>query len=452
VGGIWPGSDVVFNGSALPSTSILLDSTSTQPIADDGPRRSQGLDLSGVVRETGPHREASRPHHRARRFTRVVRIFVSSPGDLAAERELVATTITQLGEIPAMAERFTLRPVRWERETPPVVGMTPELVIERFVGEMGESDIFLMLMYNRLGSPFVHPVPGQGYASGTEYELGEAYRCYRHSGRPVILAYRCTRPPPEPVDLSEKAAVDAFFASFNERFEGIKPREFIDERGLQALLFRDLGTVIEAIDRRRSLLKRVLIVATALLALVGGWFVNNKYQSWKTQRLVNEVVTTALADGAAASDPSVIWERAGDRLLALGPHAVAPVFDWLGVPAVYAGFDQSPTEAFVRVLALAAQSGQAGVVCDDFWDVLAQGRPAPRYPKSTHRLVIAEGFPAAKCPVEPDRLCTYLSHLRPEDFTDGPQDLLDLRDAATPTLHERASFCFDQGHGKAHGP
>ena len=65
------------------------------------------------------------------------------------------------------------------------------------IGTPAESDIFVLPMWSRLGSPlsadFVR-TDGSRYASATGYEFEEAVSAWRTQGRPRILAYRKTAP------------------------------------------------------------------------------------------------------------------------------------------------------------------------------------------------------------------------------------------------------------------
>jgi Domain of unknown function (DUF4062) len=391
----------------------------------------------GLAPETdgGP----ARRRRRVPKFRRAVRIFVSSPGDLQAERQLVAGVIERLQQIPSMARQFALQPLLWERAVPPVLGPSPQSAIDLFMAEPDRVELFVMLIGNRLGSPLIDHARGEPFSSGTAYELETAYRSYRRHRRPSLLVYRCTRPPDGPADPVEQERVATFWNLFPSRYAGIRPKEFQDARVLQDLLFTDLATVIERLYARENTLRRLWQAALVVLSLVAGWQFHGRYQAHAVAHQVDAIVDTALADSVSSDDAEGIWDRATQRLLALGPLASNPVFRWLRNPSVYDRVDQRPTVALVQVLARAAASDPS--VCPRFAEVLSTGVVSPSYPKSTHRIVIREGLRGGQCPGVEASLCDYLAHVSRSDFVDRPEEWVDLRDAATPILLSRAGPC-----------
>ncbi len=139
-----------------------------------------------------------------------IRIFIASPGDVSEERRIAFRVVERLRQ--EFLERADLQSVVWEHE--------PLLATADFQSQIGtpaESDIFVLLMWSRLGSPlsadFVR-TDGSRYASATEYEFEEAVSAWRTQGRPRILAYRKTAPMVLDDDQarSQYAAVEDFFS------------------------------------------------------------------------------------------------------------------------------------------------------------------------------------------------------------------------------------------------
>jgi DNA-binding response OmpR family regulator len=136
-----------------------------------------------------------------RRFTRQLRIFISSPGDVIAERRLVKQTIQQLDE--EYGHEVQLVPVLWEEE--------PLVASETFqtqIIEPGDTDVYLAIVWSRIGSPVpkttVRP-DGTQYESGTVYEFESAMSSFREKGSPQILLYRKAGAPM--VDLADRESV-----------------------------------------------------------------------------------------------------------------------------------------------------------------------------------------------------------------------------------------------------
>jgi len=120
-----------------------------------------------------------------------IRIFISSPGDVAEERALTKRVIQRLqGEF---ATSVLLEPIYWEHE--------PLLATQTFQEQIirpSESDIVVTILWSRLGTrlPAQFRKPdGSRYESGTEFEFEDAVNSYRETGIPDLLIYRKTSEP-----------------------------------------------------------------------------------------------------------------------------------------------------------------------------------------------------------------------------------------------------------------
>lgn len=113
-----------------------------------------------------------------------IRLFVASPGDVLAEREMLAGVVDELNYTTGQKLGFVVELVRWETHCRPGMGR-PQGVINE---QIGPYDIFLGVMWNRFGTP-------TGEAdSGTEEEFNLALKGWEGSGRPRILFYFCQAP------------------------------------------------------------------------------------------------------------------------------------------------------------------------------------------------------------------------------------------------------------------
>jgi len=130
-----------------------------------------------------------------------LRIFVSSPGDVAEERALTGRVLGRLaGEF---SRRTRLQPIFWEHE--------PLLATSTFQDQIvspSEADIVICIIWSRLGTRLpaqFRRADGTTYASGTEYEFEIAVEAHKMYGKPELLVYRKTTHPV--VDLQDEQNV-----------------------------------------------------------------------------------------------------------------------------------------------------------------------------------------------------------------------------------------------------
>jgi hypothetical protein len=135
-----------------------------------------------------------------------VRIFISSPGDVAGERQRALAVVERLQR--EFADTLTLEPLLWEQE--------PLLATADFQSQIrspADFDIFATVIGSRLGSPLGSQFTrrdGTPYSSGTEFEFEMAVAGHHASGRPELLIYR-KNPPAEQPATAQLEKVSRFF-------------------------------------------------------------------------------------------------------------------------------------------------------------------------------------------------------------------------------------------------
>jgi tetratricopeptide (TPR) repeat protein len=152
---------------------------------------------------------------------KTVRIFLSSPGDVGAEREKAREIFDRLQvEFSGLIE---IAPYFWEHEP-----MRANADFQSQIEPPSKFDVFVCLLWARLGSrlhPGLHQKPGGGeYASGTEYELLDAMEAFRRSSAPEVLIYKREGDPVIPAKpkeereriLSQYDALESFFARLTQ--------------------------------------------------------------------------------------------------------------------------------------------------------------------------------------------------------------------------------------------
>jgi Domain of unknown function (DUF4062) len=118
-------------------------------------------------------------------------VFLSSPGDVAAEREIVKRVIQEINADPAWHLCCVLKPLAYEDHVPSQAGKSPQRVVDDFMRKSSQADIVVCIFCNRMGTPTVDETTGKEYDSGTHYEFDSAYRAFKESGEvaPRILLY-----------------------------------------------------------------------------------------------------------------------------------------------------------------------------------------------------------------------------------------------------------------------
>jgi TIR domain/Domain of unknown function (DUF4062) len=115
-----------------------------------------------------------------REHLRRIRVFVSSPGDVRAERDLLDGVVDEINRTMGDAGSFVLQLFKWERNVIPQIDQTPQGVIDN---QMPDCDVYLGILRTRFGTPTGN------YGSGTEQEFRAALERFNSQGRPWISFY-----------------------------------------------------------------------------------------------------------------------------------------------------------------------------------------------------------------------------------------------------------------------
>ena len=131
---------------------------------------------------------------------RDVRVFISSPGDAAFERQRTICILERLnGEFAGIA-RFV--PIRWEDEL-----YKAHATFQAQIPEAAACDVVVAIFRARLGTPlpsdFAAMENGETYPSGTAYEVLTAIAARQHQDLPDVYVFR--NPTPPSVSLEDPA-------------------------------------------------------------------------------------------------------------------------------------------------------------------------------------------------------------------------------------------------------
>jgi hypothetical protein len=130
-----------------------------------------------------------------------ISIFLASPGDVIAEREIAFEMIHEWNDIHTQEKSASLQIKTWQAFAHPELGQRPQAVINRQV--LDESDIVIGIFWTRFGSP-------TGMAdSGTEEEIRRSLV----NNKPVLL-YFSDVPSSSTVDDQQYKKVESFRDEF----------------------------------------------------------------------------------------------------------------------------------------------------------------------------------------------------------------------------------------------
>ncbi len=188
---------------------------------------------------------ASLEKYRLRRErTPRLKIFVSSPGDVNEERQVVRDLIQRLNQ--ELTGQVYLIPMFWEDE--------PLRASETFQTQLDSpinSDIFIGIFWSRLGQPlpdYIKRKDGTQYLSGAEFEFEDAMEGFRANGKPNICIYRKTAVPSVP--LSDRESLMSMMEQ-KERVDDFINKWFVDKDGT----FRGAFHTFENISQFEKLLE-----------------------------------------------------------------------------------------------------------------------------------------------------------------------------------------------------
>ncbi|MFM8444651.1 MAG: hypothetical protein ACKN9W_15095, partial [Methylococcus sp.] len=102
---------------------------------------------------------------------RKIKVFLSSPGDVADERALARQVLGKLQKELSFKDRFFIVEVSWddpENPAPLDASQTPQQGINRERGKPSDCDVVVVILWSRLGTPLTDE-HGKSWRSGTEW-------------------------------------------------------------------------------------------------------------------------------------------------------------------------------------------------------------------------------------------------------------------------------------------
>lgn len=140
---------------------------------------------------------------------RIVRVFLSSPGDCSAERQVTHQVAARLNNDPIIANFARIEIIAWDwsQGVPLDAIRSPQASVDAHLSTPEECEVFIGISRCRFGTPLpiseYRKEDGTPFLSGSEYEFDRAWKARRRGlALPAILIYRSN-------DMSRgKCAVD----------------------------------------------------------------------------------------------------------------------------------------------------------------------------------------------------------------------------------------------------
>ncbi|MEH2461071.1 hypothetical protein [Nostoc sp.] len=111
-----------------------------------------------------------------------LKIFLASPSDVATERRHVKKVIEEINQTVAADKGIVLEVVSSEKAFPSY-GKDGQAILNEQIGKMQEYELFIGIMWNRIGTPTPRA------KSGTAEEFGRAVKTLIRKGKPQVWFY-----------------------------------------------------------------------------------------------------------------------------------------------------------------------------------------------------------------------------------------------------------------------
>lgn len=175
------------------------------------------------------------------RETKILRVFISSPGDLKEERAVVDKVIRELNSTWGDSLNLRLEPISWETHVIPGVGSDPQQVINEQIGD--DYDIFIGLFWKRFGTP----TPRAG--SGTEEEFQRAYSryCSNQDSLRIMFYFKEAPVSLSEIDPEQLTKINTFRTKLGDK--GVLYWTFTDVEGFESLVRMHLARQVQGWQR-----------------------------------------------------------------------------------------------------------------------------------------------------------------------------------------------------------
>jgi stress-induced morphogen/tetratricopeptide (TPR) repeat protein len=247
------------------------------------------------------------------------RIFISSPGDVSAERRRAALVIEKLAK--DYGRFFEIKPYLWETEPMLASGHFQDAIVPP-----GETDIVVLILWSRLGTPLpkeqYRGIDGRAPVTGTEWEYEAALAANSRKGVPDLLAYKKKASP----KAEYRTAADvAELGRQLERLETFWARHFVDRGEIRAAFadFDDLDNFELKLenDLRRLIERRAGQASSGTVTSASAtWLTGSPFRGLETYLFEHAPIFFGRSDATKTAVENLVEAAEGERpfLLVLG--------------------------------------------------------------------------------------------------------------------------------------
>ncbi|MCH7859724.1 MAG: DUF4062 domain-containing protein [Candidatus Marinimicrobia bacterium] len=153
----------------------------------------------------------------------VIRVFISSPSDVADERATVSEIIEEINKIGQKEKTIILQAVLWETDVHPAFSSDSQEVINEQVSD--EYEIFVGIMWSKFGTPTKRA------ESGTVEEFRRAYRRFEkdHNSVTIMFYFKDTPIAPSRINTDEIIKIQSFRNELMDKGGLFKEFKSLDE-------------------------------------------------------------------------------------------------------------------------------------------------------------------------------------------------------------------------------
>jgi len=148
--------------------------------------------------------------------TTTYKVLIASPSDVTSAREAIPEAIYRWNSINSDFYKVTLLPVKWETDTAPEAGESPQEIINRQM--VKDCDILIGIFWTRIGTKT------KKAESGTVEEITHFIK----ENKPTMIYFSSEPIEPDKIDLKQKKRLDEFKTEI-EKIALIESYENIDD-------------------------------------------------------------------------------------------------------------------------------------------------------------------------------------------------------------------------------